>query len=330
MRYFNEMSVILERIDSLSSRVIETDYGSTEYAKIGNGYPVLAVHGNAGGFDQGLMMSDKTIDPKFQVISVSRFGYLRSSMPSQASVAIQADAFASLLDSLSIRKVAIVGYSAGSASSIQFALRHPDRVSALILVSPAAPGKGPIMSKPIFNIFFRNDFIYWATITYFQSMVQKSWVGVPEEFILTREYEAELRDILFHILPVTKRVEGSLFDIYTSSLEIFNSFNSEDYPFEDIKIPTLVISARDDPLALHENAQTLARRITNSQMLILPDGGHPFLGHDEEVKLEITRFLDINVPSVDKHYVEIKGKIRNGDIFRNSEDNVGRILKIRR
>jgi len=65
-------------------------------------------------------------------------------------------------------------------------------------------------------------------------------------------------------------------------------------------------------------------------MLILPDGGHPFLGHDEEVKLEITRFLDINVPSVDKHYVEIKGKIRNGDIFRNSEDNVGRILKIRR
>lgn len=52
-----------------------------------------------------------------------------------------------------------------------------------------------------------------------------------------------------------------------------------------------MISAQDDPLALHENAQTLAKRIPNSQMLTLPDGGHPFLGHDEEVKLEIAQFL---------------------------------------
>ncbi len=53
MRYFSEMRSILERIDSSGSRVIESDYGSIEYAKIGNGYPVLAVHGNGGGFDQG-------------------------------------------------------------------------------------------------------------------------------------------------------------------------------------------------------------------------------------------------------------------------------------
>ncbi len=301
IRYHSEIRAIKKHINSLDSRVIETEYGSIEYARTGKGYPVLVVHGNAGGFDQGLMMANKTIDSKFQVISVSRFGYLRSSIPEKATVAMQADAYASLLDSLNISKTAVVGYSAGSASCIQFALRHPHRISALILVSPAAPGKGPIMPKAIFNVFFRNDFIYWATITYFRRWVQDAWIGVPKEFTLTHEYDDAVRDLLYSLLPVSARVEGSLFDIYQSSPEIFNSSNSKDYPFGNIKTPTLVISARDDPLALHENAHTLMERIPNSRLLALSDGGHLFLGHDKEVKSEITRFLNCNVPSVDKH-----------------------------
>ncbi len=299
-RYHSEMRAIKKYINHLDSRVIETNYGSAEYARIGNGYPILAVHGNAGGFDQGLIMANKTLNSKFQVISVSRFGYLRSAIPEKASVAMQADAYAALLDSLNIDEAAVVGYSAGSASSIQFALRYPELVSALILVSPAAPGKGPIMPKPIFNIFFRNDFVYWATITYFGSWVQDAWIGVPEEFTLTPEYEAEVRDLLFHILPVSARVDGSFFDIYTSSPEIFNSSKNEDYAFEDIEIPTLVISARDDPLALHENAKDLVERIPHSRLLALPDGGHLLLGHNEEVKSEITQFLHSYEVSMDK------------------------------
>lgn len=97
------------------------------------------------------------------------------------SVAMQANAFACLLDSLDIKQAAVIAYSAGSTSAVQLALRHPERVSALILVSPAAPGKGPIMSKPIFDVFFRNDFVYWATITYSGSSVQAAWAGVPRD-----------------------------------------------------------------------------------------------------------------------------------------------------
>ena len=78
--------------------------------------------------------------------------------------------------------------------------------------------------------------------------------GIHGHGILTPEYEADTRDLLFHILPVSARGDGSFFDIYTSSPEIFNNSNNKNYPFEDIEIPTLVISAQDDPLALHENA----------------------------------------------------------------------------
>jgi pimeloyl-ACP methyl ester carboxylesterase len=46
---------------------------------------------------------------------------------------VQADAFVQLLDHLGIDKVVVVGISAGAWSSLQFAVRHPDRCRALVL-----------------------------------------------------------------------------------------------------------------------------------------------------------------------------------------------------
>jgi pimeloyl-ACP methyl ester carboxylesterase len=298
VRYQSDMRAARERIERSGRRVARTDYGSIEYARVGTGYPVLVVHGNAGGFDQGLMLAGRTIDPRFQVIAPSRFGYLGSPMPPEASVAMQADAFASLLDALAIEQAAVVGYSAGSASAIQFALRHPERVSALVLVEPVAPGKGPVMPKPIFTIFFKNNFIYWATVTCFQSIVGGAWAGVPREKRLTPKDKAEVRMLLSSLLPVSPRVDGSSFDIYISTPGLLNASES-DYPFGSIRAPTLVVSAVDDPLALHENARALVRRIPGARLLAVPGGGHMLLGHDEEVRQGITGFLhDNGVPGL--------------------------------
>ena len=57
-RYHSDMRAVREHIDSLSSQVIKTNCGPIEYARIGDGYPLLVVHGNAGGFDQGLLMAN--------------------------------------------------------------------------------------------------------------------------------------------------------------------------------------------------------------------------------------------------------------------------------
>ena len=57
-----------------------------------------------------------------------------------------------------------------------------------------------------------------------------------------------------------------------------------------------MISAVDDPFALHKNAACLADRIIpNSRLLAILDGGHMLLGHNEEVKTKITHFLRNNV-----------------------------------
>jgi len=290
VRYRRDMCAARARIERSGCRVALTDYGRIAYARVGDGYPVLAIHGNAGGFDQGLMLAGWTIDPGFQVIAPSRFGYPGSPMPPEASVAMQADAYASLLDALSIEQAAVVGYSAGSASALQFAIRHPERVPALVLVEPVAPGKGPVMPRPIFTIFFKSNFIYWATITFFQPIIGGPWAGVPPGKRLTPKDKAEVRTLLSSLLPVSARVDGSSFDIYVSTPGLLNAPES-DYPFGSIRTPALVISAVDDPLALHENARALVRRITGARLLAVPGGGHMLIGHHDEVRQGITEFL---------------------------------------
>jgi pimeloyl-ACP methyl ester carboxylesterase len=87
-----------------------------------------------GGYDQGLA-AIRIIGDDDYWIAPSRFGYLRTPLPEDATPTAQADAYAALLDALNIPKTMIVGISAGGPSSLLFALNHPDRCSALILVS---------------------------------------------------------------------------------------------------------------------------------------------------------------------------------------------------
>jgi len=112
--------------------------GPIEYAEIGEGPPILLVHGAGGGYDQGLDLGVPLANSGFRVIAVSRFGYLRTPLPADASAAAQAEAHAALLDALKIERAAIMGASAGAPSTMQFALRHADRCSALVLLVPAA------------------------------------------------------------------------------------------------------------------------------------------------------------------------------------------------
>lgn len=100
------------------SQVVQTRCGPIEYASIGKGAPVLVVHGAGGGFDQGLQFGSTLATAGYRAIAMSRFGYLRTPLPQDASAVAQADAHACLLDALGIGKVAVIGASAGALSSI--------------------------------------------------------------------------------------------------------------------------------------------------------------------------------------------------------------------
>ena len=287
-RYRRDIRAARKRVQNLGSQVVETACGPIEYATFGEGHPALVIHGIFGGFDQGLVTARGQLGEGFRAIVPSRFGYLRTPLPDDASPAAQADAFECLLDALGIEQTAILGVSAGGTSAIQFALRHPDRCTALVLVSSNAPGEteAGLPPKPLAKVLFRSDFAFWLLTTHFRSSMG-SIMGVPKGFELTPEYNADIAETMETILPVSPRADGALFDMYVSNPDI-----NTGYPLEEITVPVLIINAIDDPLALYDNARAMAKRIPGAKLVTLESEGHMLLGHEERIRSEIGEFLE--------------------------------------
>lgn len=277
------------------SQLAQTACGPIEFASAGSGPAVLVVHGAGGGFDQGMDFGGQLAAAGFRVISMSRFGYLRTPLPADASAAAQADAHACLLDALKIPRAAIVGASAGAPSSMQFALRHPDRCSALVLLVPAAyvprPGNAPPLTTPawtafLFDTALRSDFIFWAAIRLAGPVVTRAILATPPEVIerAAADEQARAAAMLEHILPVSPRRLGLLNDARVTS-------TLERYPLERIAAPTLAVSLEDDLFGTYGGALYSARHIPGARFVGYPSGGHVWVGRHRDVMAQVSGFL---------------------------------------
>jgi len=277
------------------SQIAQTPCGPIEYAVAGDGPPVLVIHGAGGGFDQGMDIGGDLVGRGFRVVAISRFGYLRTPLPADASAAAQADAHACLLDALHIRRAAIFGASAGAPSTLQFALRHPQRTAAMVLLvpgayAPRADGR-PAVTPPagiefLFNTAMRSDFLFWSVIRLAPGSMTRTILGTNPELVANADHneQARVQMLLEHILPVSARRIGLLNDSRVMT-------SLQRYPLERITAPTLVISAQDDFYGTWEVARYTAAQIPRARFLGYPTGGHMLVGHDQEVTDEIARFL---------------------------------------
>lgn len=121
--------------DTPEPSCIRTARGVVEYATTGEGPTVLALHGAMGGWDQSMILA-RTLDlTDFRVVALSRPGYLGTALEAGRPPDDQADLYAATLDALGVERAAVIAISGGGPSAIRFALRHPDRCWALVLVS---------------------------------------------------------------------------------------------------------------------------------------------------------------------------------------------------
>ena len=88
LRYRRDMKAARARLAAVDRHVISTRWGAVEYAERGSGDPVFVVHGIFQNCIGGLLFFRDISDRRF--IAPSRFGYLGSSIPSNATVAAQA------------------------------------------------------------------------------------------------------------------------------------------------------------------------------------------------------------------------------------------------
>lgn len=262
-----------------------------EYALLGQGEPVLVVHGAGGGFDQSLDMIGPLADDGYRLIAPSRFGYLRSTSPSHCTNAMQADAYADLLDRLGVQQARVIAVSAGAWSALQFAIRHADRCQALVLLVPAPyiPPEKNTASIAFARTMFESDFVAWATInliTILPPVVTRMILGSDPAVVRAAEpsEQARTRRILDHLLPVSQRLLGMEFDIRSATIP-------EPYAIEKISCPVLTISAADDAFGTNVRAAFIAAGVRNGRTLIYPTGGHALVGHFNDVRRVIVSFL---------------------------------------
>ncbi len=301
LSYRNEIRRARARI-ATGSKMLKTAVGPIEYAEAGEGPPVLVIHGAGGGFDQGLDIGEGFLQRGFRVIAPSRFGYLRTPLPKKGSPAAQADAHAAVLDALGIQRCPVLGVSAGGPSAVQLALRHPDRVSALVLMVPAVYAPRPDAETPkrmstlgsfVMTLTLRSDFLFWLALRLAPRATTRMILGTPPE-LLTRADAAErarAQRVLDHILPVSSRRHGLLNDgAVVPTLPRFE--------LERLEAPTLIISARDDLYQTFAGSRYSAEHIPNARFIGYRTGGHMLVGHERETTKEIVDFLRAPDPSL--------------------------------
>jgi len=289
-RYRKEIREIRDCVDR-GSTIAETAAGPIEYAEAGAGEPLLLIHGAGGGYDQGLLIA-RDFGEGHRVIAPSRFGYLKTPVPEDVSPAAQADAHAALLDFLGIGKSIVAGASAGAPSAIEFALRYPDRVRALILLVPRTydPTNSigvddSMRSQMVLRLVEASaDFLFWLAMRVARSSVVR-FLGVPPELeaAASDEDRRQVTEIMRSVLPLSSRVAGIAVD---------SGITLSPWPLERIRVPVLIISAADDLFKTLPGAQFTAEHIRGAELRVLKRGGHLMVGQGAQVKSWIRQFLE--------------------------------------
>jgi 2-hydroxy-6-oxonona-2,4-dienedioate hydrolase len=268
-RYKKEILSARRRLQA-GSQLYKTSAGMIEAALTGQGSTVLISHGSGGGYDMGLWLA-QLIGGQFLYIAPSRFGYLRTPVPSDPSPEAQADAYAVLLDALNVNSIVIIGHG-------------------LIMLSAASRPVPPLppFLRAIYPLMLKSDFIPWLFYTMAPHAVFQA-NGVSRALLVRIKFEREkmqLLDALYQTtFPTTLRREGMIND-----LQQLTNFPS--YPIEHITVPALVVHAVNDPIIPVASGEYSAHTIPNAQFIKLEDGGHfACVTHQEETIPMVRGFL---------------------------------------
>ena len=269
-RYHNDIRAARPHA-STGHRTANTTCGLIEDADMGRGPVIFAVHGAGGGFDQSLDLARAFLGPGFRVIAPSRFGYLRTPLPADASPAAQADGHACLLDVLKLQKVVVVGGSMGAPSAMQLCLRHPERCTALILLFPItfAPHPSseprPHPSRPeqiLMDMMLHSDYAFWAASKLASDTVMKTILATPPKDFrsASAEEQARVLETLRNIEPISAREKGLKNDAAVAP-------SIPRYEVEKIAVPTLVIAAEDDLFGTFNGGRYTAEHIPGARFV---------------------------------------------------------------
>jgi len=267
---------------TLDSQLTSTALGPVETAVLGEGHPVLVLHGSPGGIDAAELMSRFLPRDRFRAILVSRPGYLGTELGDRATIDQQADLMAALLDELGIDRAAVLSWSGGGPASYRLAVRHPDRVSALVTAAAVSKTyhlpKDDLSSRLMLGTaggrWLLRVLAAHAPKQYISGTLSSEGDLSKEQ--LTQRVEEVLadpvkRDFVLGIGQTAeqdkRRATG-----YRNDLAQFAAIES--LRLESIAVPTMIIQGSADSDVLPEHSDFAASTIPGAQLITLEAGTH--------------------------------------------------------
>ena len=293
MQFRRDIAAAHSAVDAFDAVAIPTSFGPIDIVDDGEGPVVLSIHGTGGGFDQGHMLVRDLPEQGFRTIAPSRFGYLGAPVPEGADGAMQADAFAEILDHLGIERAIVTGASAGAISALHFAERYPERTIALLVMVPAyypaeqaAPEPWSPFVTRLIVAALQSDFLFWAGMNLAPGAMSEALLATDRELIAATDPDehAWLMTFFEMILPISERAPGLMLDGQ-------NTAAPAEVDLAAITVPTLAASAEDDHYQTADSARMIAARVPGAELYVTPDGGHVWAGRADEIQAVAADFI---------------------------------------
>ena len=263
-----------EELADPDSRFVQVGDLRVHYKLAGQGKPVLVLlHGmGASVFSWREVMAP--LAQSRTVIAFDRPGFGLTSRPmpgdwqgeSPYSAESQVNLTVGLLDAQGIQKAVLVGHSAGGSIAVLTALRFPERVSALVLVSPAVYGSGggPSWLRPLLAIPHVRR---WGPLFV-------RWLASRGESLLASAWHDPKRIQPDALAGYAKGWKVDNWDRALWEFALAGRPLGLEAQLDRLRVPTLVITGDDDRWVPTEQSVRLAREVPDAELVVLQACGH--------------------------------------------------------
>ena len=236
------------------------------YQSRGQGVPVLMLQG-VGVVGEGWRPQADELAGTYHVAVVDNRG-IGQSLPctSTISIAAMADDALAVMDQLGWDSVHVMGHSMGGVIAQHLALNHPQRVRSLSLLCTFSRGaEAARLTWPVLKMTLRTRLGSAA-------MKRRAFLEMlmPPQHLQGKDVAALAGDVA----GLVGRDLATLPPILMKQLQAMRGSDLSSRLHELASIPTLVLSAGHDPIALTEYGRRLHQAIPGSAYLELEDASH--------------------------------------------------------
>jgi pimeloyl-ACP methyl ester carboxylesterase len=254
------------------------------------GHPELPVLVLLHGFGDSFTTWDgwvRDLEGSFHLIipDFPGHGLTRAPADYELSGAGLADLIDALAARLTLPPFAVAGNSMGGGVAWEFAVRHPERLSALILVDAAGfPNDGPPPAVPLaFRLLqYRLGRAFLRNIDNKPLIDQGLKTDVVDKSLITPALVDRWAEF--------QRAPGHRAILMSFHPTAFGQASAA--VLHDIRVPTLILHGADDPLIEPAAARKFAAAIPGAQLILYPRVGHlPQIEIPQRSAADVAKFL---------------------------------------